>query len=79
MQNMSLEQMIDTLTMPYNPRTYYYFLIGAGQRVDLMREGYVITKEHRYHVRPSRHFTKAEVRNSVFDLRTRFTVPTPHR
>ena len=31
--------MIDMLTMPYNPRTFYYFLLGAGQRVDLVREG----------------------------------------
>jgi hypothetical protein len=80
--------MIDMLTMPYNPRTFYYFLLGAGQRVDLVREGamrsfrcfgptgthsltragYAITKEHRFHVRPSRHFTRQEVVQQLRDM-----------
>jgi hypothetical protein len=82
----SLEAMINMLTPPYDPRTYYYFLLGAGafredrfakhvadrvhagQRVDLMREGYTITKEHRFHVRPSRHFTKQEVVQQLRDM-----------
>jgi len=78
----SLENMIDKLTMPYNPRTYYYFLTGNGYRVDLVSSGYAITKEHQFHVKPSKHYTKGEVVTLIREMglegHLRMTVNPPY-
>ncbi len=54
----TLEHQLNLLTTPYNPRKYHYYLTGDTHRVDLLRDGYVITKHHKREVCPPKLTTK---------------------